>query len=850
MADFRERSFLQSIHGKVIAAFLIGVVAMALSWLVMRVGFREMLQTVTKLSTPNEKLRIVNNLSYKIIQLEQLQRAKVIQNPDKPNPSYNLETNNFIRSLDTLRQLSEGNQPQVQRIDSMALMLRQHKELADQYFGLRADWVKNLALSQRLTYLSNVIANIKPTADSSVVTTSKKITTTTVIPSEAGLDSLVEETPKQSFFGRLFGSKKPVARPRQLLKQIQEELNVQIDTLSVARQDSSIWEVEKSIRRIEKDYFKQRAIILDRELALINSSSRLHTQMLNLLHAIEAEELAFGRLRNKNASEVVTASLDRMNTITIGFFLGAAGFVLLIFLDISRSNKYRKALQLAKEEAENLGQVKQRFLANMSHELRTPLQSIIGFAEQVLEQEKPEKEAVKAIHQSSEHLLQIVNEVLDYSRIVSGKFTFEEKPFDLEKLAQEVLNTLKPQAEKKHLKLQFHFDGTSLAKISGDPFRLRQVLYNLLGNAIKFTEKGTVTLTVSCLGKGEKPFYSFKVVDTGIGISEKDLSGIFNQFEQVGNSPEKYSGTGLGLTIVRALVESQNGYLHVTSKTGKGSVFEVQLPFKTAKALDANTPQEEEEIDAGQFAGTVLVIDDDAFILELCAAIFTKNKIAHLYTSEALKLLEKPLPIDLSCVFLDIRMPQINGKELCAKLRQKLPADFPIYALTAQALPEEGAELLTHGFTGILMKPFREKELLAVVKRYAFAPKKSAVTFRKAEMKVTANNFPALQQLTGNDPILIQKILAQFVAETSSDIQHLDINLAQNKAQEAVEIIHRLTARTGQMGDLALSAGLHAIEIKLRKNVALESLKPEIEALMEQAFEIVVRAEAQQTVGV
>src|SRR5690606_29767920 len=169
------------------------------SWLVMQVGFKEMLQTVNKLSAPNEKLRIVNNLSYKIIQLEQLQRANVIQSPEKPNQLYHRETDNFIASLDTLRQLSSGNLLQVQRIDSMELILRQHKELADQYFGLRADWNKNLALSRRISYLAGIIANIKPVADSSVVTTSKKITTTTIIPSETVADSLAEE-PKQSFF--------------------------------------------------------------------------------------------------------------------------------------------------------------------------------------------------------------------------------------------------------------------------------------------------------------------------------------------------------------------------------------------------------------------------------------------------------------------------------------------------------------------------------------------------------------------------------------------------------------------------------------------------------------------------
>ncbi|MFC5269926.1 hybrid sensor histidine kinase/response regulator [Adhaeribacter terreus] len=840
MADYPEKSFLQSIHGKVIAAFLIGVAAVALSWVVMQVGFREMLQTVNKLSAPNEKLRIVNNLSYQIIQLEQLQRANVIRNPEKPGNAYHSETANFIASLDTLRQLSLGNKLQVQRIDSMELILLQHKELADQYFGLRADWSKNLALSKRVAYLSDIIANVKPVADSSVVTTSKKITTTTIIPSET--DSLVLEEPKQSFFSRLFGSKKTVAKPRQLLKQIQEELNVQIDTLSVARQDSSIYEVEKVMRRIEKDYLQRRAHILDRELALIKSSSRLHTQMLNLLHAIEAEELSFGRIRNKNASEVVTASLERMNLITVGFFLGAALLVFLIFLDISRRDKYRKALQLAKEEAENLGQVKQRFLANMSHELRTPLQSIIGFADQILEQEKPQKEAVKAIHQSSEHLLQIVNEVLDYSRIVSGKFTFEEKPFELKKLATEVITTLQLQAQKKNLQLQFMFENSAAQHVVGDPFRMRQVLYNLLGNAIKFTPEGFVKLTVKCLGKGEKPFFSFLVQDSGIGISEKDQQRIFNQFEQASAvSPENYSGTGLGLSIVKALVESQGGYLTVKSKPGQGSVFEVQLPFVTSGISETEMKTVPEKT-LQDFAGKVLVVDDDAFILELCATILNKNGIKNFCYNSSQKLLQQELPEELRFVFLDIRMPEISGLELCKILREKLGPEVKIFALTAQALPEEKATILMHGFDGILRKPFREKELLQLLKRYAFSPKKSEKTVEK--------NFAALRQMTGNDEAIFQKILAQFISETTSDLELLELALLKDETGEnAAEIVHRLTARTGQMGDLQLSKKLRKLENKLRSEIAFENLKPEIKSVSEAINQMILLAEAEKTVG-
>src|SRR3546814_245438 len=191
---------------------------------------------------------------------------------------------------------------------------------------------------------------------------------------------------------------------------------------------------------------------------------------------------------------------------------------------------------------------KQRFLSNMSHELRTPLQAIIGYADLLRQQQQPSRDGIEAIYQSSGHLLQVVNEVLDYNRIISGKFTFSQQPVHVRDLLEEVIAAMRGQATEKALELQANIDLRGSDRILADPFRLKQILYNLLGNAIKFTERGKVSLTVTDDQRGRRTRLTFRVADTGIGIAPEDTNRIFQQYEQ-GGTKSRQPGTGLGLSI-------------------------------------------------------------------------------------------------------------------------------------------------------------------------------------------------------------------------------------------------------------------------------------------------------------
>jgi signal transduction histidine kinase/CHASE3 domain sensor protein/ActR/RegA family two-component response regulator len=739
----REIKFLQSVYGKIAAAFIIGVAAIGLAGLISKVGFNEMLQTVKSMSAPNEKLKIVNSLFYKVTQLEQLQHANAIENPDKSARDFNPEVKQVLASVDSLRELCKDDPAQLVRLDSMSRILNHREKLSESYFTLRSDLDKNQALKTNVLHLANQLASIDPKDTKKVVTSTKKTTTITLVPPKNKKKKKKPASDKPSFFSRLFGSKKKVKKGT---KQVREDLLVKIDTISEGRYGTFV-RVERELHLRERDYHQKNAELLARELALVKTSNQLNRELLGILKTFEAEELSQVQGDYSKAAMVVNSSTTRMNIITIIFFVGAGIFAFLIVLDVSRGSKYRRALFRAKEAAEHLSQVKQRFLANMSHEIRTPLQSILGFAEQVRHQEKPKPEALEAIYYSSEHLLQIVNEVLDYSRIVSGKFTFVDQPFEIQKLTREVINSLDAQATKKGLSLKLDFSSNAAQYVSGDPFRIRQVLYNVIGNAIKFTEKGGVSLTVKCQTEGEKPVFTFTVKDSGIGIPSQDLGRIFNQFEQAsGNDVQKHGGTGLGLSIVKTLVESQGGNLKVSSKVGEGSEFKIELPFKIQKVplVDLKTETVAPKM---KFTGEVLLVDDDVFILDLCATILNKNKVANTCLNSAAKVIEAELPENLKVVFMDIRMPRMNGLELCKILKAKISSEVKIYALTAQALPEEHEAIMTQGFDGILMKPFRQQELLEVLNRYATPETEISV----ASQYDDSFSFGALSIISGGD---------------------------------------------------------------------------------------------------
>lgn len=823
MPAFKERFALFSIRKKVVLAFIIGCIAVALSWVIVRVSFREMLDTVKSSTAPHEKLRLVNSLFQAVSRLDQAQRSQAIRNPGLPYESFLKESQTLLKLIDTLRAYSRDNPEQLLRLDSMEDILHRKDELFIRYLRMRADFMYNKTLSKRINDLSDYIAVMGSQRDSNVVTTEHRTTTTTITDNP---DTAEKKTGAEAFFRRLFGRKKADRDKAQPRKSVTEVLNVHVDTLAVAQRDSMIRGIESAMQGIEKDQHYKGMKLVSREMALNNSSSLLIAQLLSMIRKLEAEEIGILSRNNAKATEVVNSSMLRTGIIMLLFLAITGILVFLILADISKSNLYRARLLEAKEEAERLSAVKQRFLANMSHEIRTPLQSIIGFSEQIRKEEKPEQESLDAIYHSSGHLLQIVNEVLDYSRIVSGKFSFEKQNFSMRQLLTEVAKTMEMQALKKNIGFACELPAEEML-YSGDAFRLRQILYNLLGNAIKFTEKGRVTLKAEAHPFPKKTEFIFRIADTGIGMSEEEKKRVFTIFEQADTTIQRtFGGTGLGLSIVKSLVEAQNGSIDLQSTPGEGSEFTIRLAYQNVNAAAAGLPDQP----AGPllpFRGKVMVVDDDPFILRLCSAIFQKHAVGHVCYLSAAEALAAPRDEEISIVLTDVRMPVTGGVELGRLLRGQKDFDAKIIALTAQVLPGEKELLLRQGFDGILMKPFMEADLLRITGMHA-----AGITHGgSGTAEGAVFDLSAILQMSMNDPELLKDNLRVFTEEATKDLELLQAAPGENNARRLSETAHRLAGKTAQAGAKAIAAELRMIEKELEAGKDPEMYREEILAL-------------------
>lgn len=797
MFNLKEKFSLQSIRSKIVIAFLSGCLVIFIAWGISRVIFHKTFSTIDALTQPNQKLTLVNNLFQKVNQLDPLQKLQEFNSDKNTYKDFLPQSDAIIRALDSLKILCLHNAAQVQQIDTMKAMLYNREKLFVTYLKYRNEVIYNKALSKQIKELSRYIADNINNTDSSVVTRKEKTTTTVV--SENNLPG----KEKQSFFKRLFKRKKknvPVAGGSKTTKT--EDLKITIDTISVAQRDSFIRNIEAAITSINTEGRNKVSKLLNQEFELYRTGNLFINELQKILHDIQNEE--YVTIQNNTVllgSEFDKASAD-IGAVLLLFLFCMAVLVYLIFSDITKSNVYKEQLVIAKEKAEQSEQVKQRFLANMSHEIRTPLQSIIGFSEQLHTKEGPDKKSAEIIHRSSEHLLQIVNEVLDYSRIVSGKFTIEQQEFNMQELIAEVADTMDLQAERKRIQFIFKADASIAQAYSGDAFRLKQILYNLLGNAIKFTTAGSVHFSVSINeATDNNSEFIFDIKDSGIGIEPEQLENIFNAFEQSGHTTQRlYGGTGLGLGIVKSLVELQGGTINVESELGKGSCFTVRLPYKkvTKEILEVG----EHVLPAlTVFHGKIMVVDDDPFILQLCSLILDKQHLKYVSYSTPKQALDAGWDKEITLVLLDIRMPGMSGVELRRLLKQKAGAQVKFVALTAQALPEEKEAILKQGFSDILLKPFHESSILELLHNTG--------TTEPAHDIV---DLSELEALCMHDAELIKKTLDSFMKNTSDDLKTLKKAVSKQDVHDVGNMCHRLASKVGQVGARALSFQLKTIE--------------------------------------
>lgn len=438
--------------------------------------------------------------------------------------------------------------------------------------------------------------------------------------------------------------------------------------------------------------------------------------------------------KKEQALALAEADAALQRNLKLVYLVGAGALALLLLVAISRYRlKRRAADELArtnaevlkqKERAEESERAKDRFLANVSHEVRTPLNAIMGFTGLLMHEHRDERTAryLGNIREAGDNLLVVINDVLDLSRIEAGRLRLVKESFDLRRTARLCEEMLRHRAREQGNDLRLEIDPGTPRWVHGDSARLLQILLNLVGNALKFTHDGLVQLRIAQAGDRCR----IVVSDNGIGIPQEKLASIFERFTQVAlGDQRRYGGMGLGLTIVKELVDLHDGTIHVESDEGKGTTFTVELPLPVAPA-PANRPSAEHQLPAnGSLAGrTILVAEDNEM-----NALVTTETLRRYYPdsmplvvrtgTEAVRRVEEDEDEDIALVLMDVQMPELDGMAATRRIRQLGAAhrEVPIIALTASVLPSDLSRCIEAGMDACVSKPFQASELTSAIGR-------------------------------------------------------------------------------------------------------------------------------------
>ncbi len=401
--------------------------------------------------------------------------------------------------------------------------------------------------------------------------------------------------------------------------------------------------------------------------------------------------------------------------------------ILSYIRDLTEQKKNEEALLLAKEQAEVATKAKSEFLARMSHEIRTPMNGVLGLTHIALASSPAprQRELLSKIQSSAQLLLGIINDILDFSKIEDGKLELDYSPFSFPQVLSTITDLLSAQAEKKGLQFLVRYDAEQFDAVvlHGDYLRLTQVLLNLCGNAIKFTEKGAVTLSLHAVE--DTAVYltmEFRVEDTGIGLTEAQITRLFKPFSQADSSTtRKHGGTGLGLMISKLLVELMGGNITTTSTPGQGSVFSFTVQFERLGRTEAAATLPEEHADAVLVGKRVLIAEDNEINQEIIQSLLEDMGLQVTLANNGQEALDLLQANDFDCIFLDIQMPVMDGLTAAREIRlrgRETVRNLPIIAMTAHAMQEDIEKSMSAGMNDHLTKPIDVAALSRCVYHY------------------------------------------------------------------------------------------------------------------------------------
>ncbi len=583
-------------------------------------------------------------------------------------------------------------------------------------------------------------------------------------------------------------------------------------------------------------------IVLGVAAAISRFTNRLLARPLTLLEA-GITSVREGRLepirvsRTGDEIEYLGESFNRMITA-----LAASQEEIRQYQELleERIRQRTQELEKAMHGALAASQAKSEFLANISHELRTPMNGLLGMLDLVLDSHVAgeQREQVEIAQRCAYSLLDLLNDILDLSKIEAGRMILEKVPFDLRSVAEDCVRAQAAKAQQKGVDLRFEFAG-DVTSVNGDPLRLRQIVANLLSNAIKFTEKGWVSVRQAVItGADGKLNMVLDVVDTGAGIPAEKVPLIFEKFTQADSSiSRKYGGTGLGLAITKRLVELQGGQIRVESRVGRGSTFTVEIPFETAPAVEIPVePLPEQRIAAPTAKqARLLLVEDNAVNQRVVLAMLRKKNYAIDVANNGQEALEKlehaAEPYNL--ILMDVQMPILDGLETTKAIRRNENWNYlPIIAMTAHAMIGDRERCLQAGMNAYISKPVQQAGLIAVIEQYL-----ASGTGQFAVPQASGVDRLLADKMMQQDKALVSEMIRLFMEVAPERLEKLETAAARGDAQTLSDEAKRIGAAaehitSTNLGHLARSIGEAASQGDFGAVKAdLEALRREIQSL-------------------
>ncbi|MDN3670013.1 ATP-binding protein [Echinicola jeungdonensis] len=782
---------------KVILGFLLALFLVLSVSAVTYFSLEKLLNTVESLSEPSERVRQLNGLLADIYQFDKL-KGNFQEDGDSISGLVYLE-----RIEERLNEL-EGFAQDSSELRYLKRINYNVNELVVVYNGLKEVKLNLMNRNFSREALSNIETKIKRQEEINRLqslgqirldhkirrTPPKSETPKKKVDADSGFSSLMTTKEKENLRG-IFQQFRPGL--------IEED---SINKVEPHATDSILYAVKKFLLDINSQERHLRSNLADLEAKLNEKNKALIADTQKIISNLQYDTLEESREKNESLYDTAFSVSVLLGILVFVGIVGSSAFIYSILAEMNKDENYRIHLEKAKERSDNLAKTKQNFLANMSHEIRNPLHAIQGYQAALRKTSLSEnqRDYNNMVGFAADTLSAIVNDILDFSKLEADKVMIDKSPFDPHKLFRSIQSSFELKAKEKQIEFNWELDLPENKWLLGDELRINQILNNLIGNSLKFTEKGRVDVIVSFDNIG---VLEITVADTGIGMTEEFKSNVFTEFNQGDSSiNRKYGGTGLGLAIVKRIVDLMKGEIQLESKEGEGTSIYIKLPIKATKVQEEALENVDSEYDIRGL--NVLLVDDDPLGLRFAKLLLESNgAVVHAYQG-GLDFKENFREVDFDLALLDIQMPEISGYQVLEMLRNNPRyKNLVCLAITANVFVKEKEKIQKSGFDAIVLKPFKEEELIKQIgKKLGLEIKEKSGPTEEVKAYKTDDalyDLVDLQKFCMGDEGILQEVLIDFCETTHNDLNALDKALKNQDWESLLEISHKLGSRLGQL---------------------------------------------------